>query len=225
MGAVIGALLPLGLVVAISPTILTVLIVLLLGPATGSAIGFSIGYTVGLAADVVVFLMLGGLAGLSLRANWSTTQGWILIVIGLGLVALGGLQFHRRPRAGDPPPAPPGWMSAVQGVSPVRSGLIGTGLGALRPKNLLMVAAASVVMAGGGLTGIETVVVIVLFVALSASTVVGVTAVTVLGEERMRAKLMSWKQWLEFHSSAMMSVVLLIVGVAVFGQGLGAVTG
>jgi hypothetical protein len=224
VGSVIGALLPLGLVVAISPSILTVLIVLLLGADTGSAIGFSLGYTVGLAADILLFLLLGGLAGLNLRPNWSTTQGWILVLIGFGLAALGIRQFHHRRRPDDPPPPRPRWMAAVSGVGTLRAGLIGTGLGALRPKNLLMVAAASVVIVAGGLSSVETVIAIVLFVALSASTVLGVTAIAVLDRERMVPRLISWQAALELHAAAVMSVVLLVVGVAVFGQGLGVVT-
>jgi hypothetical protein len=224
VGAAIGGLLPLGLVVAISPTILTVLILLLLGSRNSPAIGFSLGYTAGLGADIALFLVLGGLAGRDLGTNWNSGRGWILVIVGIGLAALGFREFHGRPRIGDPPPPPARWMAAVQKVGTVRAGLIGFGLGALRPKNLLMVAAASVVIVTGGLGVVETATAVVVFVALSASSVLGVTAAAVFGQERMRVRLTDWQQWLEFHASAMMSVVLVVVGVALFGQGLGAVT-
>jgi len=225
VGSVIGALLPLGLVVAISPSILTVLILLLIGAEIRPAVGFSLGYTVGLTFDILLFVLLGGLAGLNVRANWNTTEGWILVLVGVGLVALGIRQFHHRRRAGDPPPPRPRWMAAIDGVGTLRAGLIGTGLGALRPKNLLMVAAASVAVVTGDLGTLGTAIAVVLFVVLSASTVLGITAAAVFGRESMMPKLTEWQQWLEFHASAMMSVMLLVVGVAVFGQGLGAVTG
>ena len=225
MGSVIGSLLPLGLVVAISPSILTVLILLLIGAEIRPAVGFSLGYTVGLTFDILLFVLLGGLADLNLTANWNTTEGWILVLLGIGLAALGIRQFHHRRRIGDPPPPRPHWMTAIDGVGTLRAGLIGTGLGALRPKNLLMVAAASVAVVAGGLGTLGTAIAVVLFVALSASTVLGITAAAVFDRGRMMPKLTEWQLWLEFHASAMMSVVLLVVGVAVFGQGLGAVTG
>jgi len=224
VGSVIGALLPLGLVVAISPTILTVVIVLLIGAQNAPAIGFSLGYTAGLTIDILLFVLLGGLAGVNLTTNWTTYEGWILVLIGIGLAALGIRQFHHRRRTGDPPPPRPRWMAAINGVGTVRAGLIGTGLGALRPKNLLMIAAASVAIVTGGLGALGTAIGIVLFVALSASSVLAITALAVLGRDRMMPRLTEWQEWLEFHAAAMMSVVLLVVGVAVFGQGLGAVT-
>jgi hypothetical protein len=73
---------------------------------------------------------------------------------------------------------------------------------------------------GAELSVQETVLVIAVFVAIASSTV----AVPVIGylvaQARMAQPLDDLKSWLTDNNAAVMSVLLLVIGVVIFGKGL-----
>ena len=220
MGEVIGGLLPLALVVAISPTTITVVILILLSgrrPLVSAA--FAVGYLLGIVIDTTVLLALGGAAGLSNGQPSAGAVAWLQLVVGILLLLYGLQRWTKRPRPGDDLPVPK-WMTAMEDLTVVKSVLVSLVLSALRPKNVLMFAAATVAIAAGHLPVSLDVIAIAIFTLISASTVVVLIVLALVRREQINPTLTRLKSWLQLNNVAMMSVVLLLVGVVEIGKGI-----
>lgn len=221
MGGVIGDLLPLAVGVAISPVPIIATILMLLAPRAGAAsVGFLLGWLVGIAGATTLFTLLAGTTDLGSSDDPSTTASWVQIVLGALLLVLAVRQWRARPKPGEQGTLP-AWMSAIDSFTLGKAAGLGFLLSAVNPKNLLMSAAAGTAIGGGGLSGGETTLAVVLFVALAASTV----AVPVIGyavaAQRMRRPLDELKVWLQDNNTAVMSVLLLVIGIVLVGKGVG----
>ena len=216
----IGELLPYALGVAISPVPIIATILMLLAPkAGGTSVGFLVGWVLGITGATVVFLVIAETTGLDAGSDPSTTSSWIKLVLGVLLLLLAVRQWRGRPK-GDEPATLPTWMSAIDSFTLVRALLLGFALAAINPKNLLMCIAAGSALGGSDLSSGDVVVATVVFIVLASSTV----AVPVLGyavaKERMRQPLDELKVWLQANNVAVMSVLLLVIGVVLVGKGL-----
>ncbi|PVY30134.1 GAP family protein [Williamsia muralis] len=217
MGAVIGDLLPLAVGVAVSPIPIIAAILMLLGTRAGStSIGFAVGWLVGIVAATVVFVLLGGAAD-STDDGPSTTSSWIKLVLGLLLLAVGVRQW----RARTGPHATPAWMAAIDEMTAIKAVGLGFALAAINPKNLLMCAAAGVTIGAGALSVGSTVVAVAVFSVLAAMTVVIPVLAYHLAADRLREPLAHLKEWLQANNTTVMSVLILVIGVVLFGKGLG----
>jgi threonine/homoserine/homoserine lactone efflux protein len=220
MNEVIGDLLPLAVGVAISPVpIIAAILMLLAAKAGGTSGGFLLGWVAGIAVATGVCTALAG-AGVGGSAEPSAAVSWIEIVLGALLLLLAVRQWRGRPKPGADATLP-GWMSAMDSFTLPKAAGLGFVLSAVNPKNLLMCVAAGAAIGSGGLSGGGEVVAVAVFTVLAGSTV----AVPVLGylvaRDRFRGPLDELKQWLQAHNAAMMSVLLLVIGVVLIGKGIG----
>ncbi|GAA4361414.1 GAP family protein [Angustibacter luteus] len=220
MTALIGDLLPYAVGVAISPIPIIATILMLLAPkAGGTSVGFLIGWVLGITVATVVFLVIAETSGLEAGSDPSTTSSWIKLILGVLLLLLAVRQWRSRPK-GDEPATLPKWMSAIDSFTLVRALLLGFALAAINPKNLLMCIAAGAALGGSTLPSGDVVVATVVFIVLASCTV----AVPVIGyavaKERMRDPLDELKVWLQANNVAVMSVLLLVIGVVLVGKGL-----
>ena len=114
----------------------------------------------------------------------------------------------------------PGWMSAVDTITTVKAGGLGALLAAVDPKNLTLCLAGGITIGAGGLPADKTAVAITVFVVIASSSI----AVPVLGylvaQERMQRPLEELRTWLTTHNAAVMSVLLLVIGISILGQGV-----
>jgi len=221
MGEVIGAVLPLALGIAVSPIPIIAAILMLLSPNARSAgLGFLGGWVAGIVVAVVVFTLLSTLIPQGDPDESKPVAGVIKIVLGLLLLVMAVRQWRGRPKPGATAVLPK-WMSAIDSMTPVRALAIGFLLSAVNPKNLLMAVGAGVDIGGGGLTAGGATVVIVIFVLIASASV----AVPVIGylaaSARMKAPLEAMRTWLGQNNAAVMSVLLLVIGVVVIGKGIG----
>ncbi|PZT95511.1 MAG: hypothetical protein DI630_24185 [Gordonia sp. (in: high G+C Gram-positive bacteria)] len=216
MGAVIGDLLPLAVGVAVSPIPIIAAILMLLGKhARTTSIGFAIGWLVGIVVATVVFVFLGG--AIDSDDGPSTAASWIKIALGVLLFAVGVRQWGTR----DGEHATPKWMSAIDEMKPAQAVGIGFVLAAINPKNLLMCVAAGVTIGAGALSSGETIVAVAVFTIIAGLTVaVPVVAYQVAGT-RLRRPLDSLKSWLQDNNTAVMSVLILVIGAVLIGKGIG----
>jgi threonine/homoserine/homoserine lactone efflux protein len=223
MGAVIGDLLPLAVGVAISPIPIIAVILMLLAPrAGGASAGFGLGWLLGIVVvTTVVLLVTGGAGGDTSTGEPSAVVSWIKLLLGVLLLGVGVKQWRERPKPGDEAPLPK-WMAAIDKVTPVRATGLGFALSAVNPKNLLLCIAAGVTVGGASLAAGETVAAVALFTVIAASTVLGPVLGYALARGRMQHPLDELKTWLQANNAAVMSVLLLVIGVALFGKGLGA---
>ena len=221
MGDVIGAVLPLALGIAVSPIPIIAAILMLLSPrARSTGLGFLGGWVAGIVVAVVLFTLLSTLIPAADPDETKPVAGVVKIVLGLLLLGLALRQWRGRPKAGESA-ALPKWMSAVDSMTATRALAIGFLLSAVNPKNLLMAVGAGVDIGSSGLTVGEATVAIVIFVLIASASV----AVPVIGylaaADRMRAPLESMRAWLGQNNAAVMTVLLLVIGIVVIGKGIG----
>lgn len=222
MGQAIGDLLPLALGVAISPIPIIAVILMLLAPrAKGASVGFLVGWLAGIVVAIVVFLLLaGGVAGDSTGDDPSAVVSWIRIALGALFVLLATRQWRGRPRGGAEPSLP-GWLQAIDKVTPAKALGLGFLLAAINPKNLAMAIAAGVAIGSAGLPGGEQAVTVVVYVVIAASTIAVPTIAYLVAPDRMQRPLDGLKSWLETNNATVMAVLLVVIGFVVFGNGLG----
>lgn len=221
MTGVIGDILPLALGVAVSPIPIIAAILMLLSPnAKGTSVGFLVGWLVGIIVAVTVFTLLSSIIPDQDPDASKPIAGWIKIILGALLLLLAVRQWRSRPGPGEEPTMPK-WMSAIDTMNAGRGLGLGFLLAAVNPKNLLLGAAAGVSIGTGGLTVGEQAVAILVFTLIAGVTVAGPVIAYLVASKRMAAPLESLRNWLVHNNATVMAVLLLVIGVAVIGKGIG----
>jgi threonine/homoserine/homoserine lactone efflux protein len=221
MTSVIGDILPLALGVAISPIPIIAAILMLLSPkAKSTSIGFLVGWVLGIIVAVTVFTLLSSVIPQDDPDAAKPIAGVIKILLGAALVFLAVRQWRSRPKPGETP-ALPKWMGAIDTMTAGRAFALGFVLSALNPKNLIMAASAGVIVGTTGLAGGEIVLALGIFVVIAASTVLVPVVGYLVAAKRMAAPLEALRGWLVHNNATVMAVLLLVIGVAVIGKGIG----
>ncbi len=222
MGNVIGQLLPLAIGVAISPVPIIATILMLLAPkARGTSVGFLLGWVLGIVIAASVFVIIATTSGLdSSSGDASKTSAWIEVGLGVLLLLFATRQWRGRPKPGEKATLPK-WMAAIDSFTFAKAAALGFALAAINPKNLLMCIAAGSAIGGAAISSGQMVVSVAVFTILAASTV----AVPVIGfllvHDRMVKPLNDLRAWLQSNNVAVMSVLLLVIGVVLLGKGIG----
>jgi threonine/homoserine/homoserine lactone efflux protein len=221
MGPVIGEILPLAVGIAISTVPIIAAILMLLSPkAKGASVGFLLGWITGIVVAIVVFTLLSSVLPAQDESGSSPVRGVIKIILGALLLFLALRQWRGRPAEGEQATMPK-WMSAIDSVTAGKALGLGFLLSAVNPKNLLMAISAGLIIGGAGLAVGQTVVVIVIFVLLAASTVLIPVVAYLIASERLAGPLDRLRAWLVNNNATIMAVLLLVIGVAVIGKGIG----
>ena len=220
MGTVIGDLLPLAIGVAISPIpIIATILMLLSKRAEATSVGFAAGWVLGIVVATVIFVLFGGLGG-SPDGGPSAAASWIKIVVGVLLLGLGMRQW----RARNDPHTTPKWMEAIDDMTVGKGFGSGFALAAINPKNLLMCVAAGVTIGSAALSIGASAVAVAVFSIIAATTVVIPVVGYLLAADRLRHPLDELKGWLQVNNTAVMAVLVVVIGVALIGKGLGGLT-
>ena len=222
MQRVVGVLLPLAVVVAISPVPIIAVILMLLAPkARGTGPGFLVGWVLGIAGVTTVVLVLTG-PDLGRGSGSSSAVSWVGLVLGVVLLLLAVRQWWSRPGPGAQPGVPR-WMAAMDRFTPVRAGGLGLVLSAFNPKALPACVLAGAAIAGGGLSSAEATWSVVVFTGIAASTVAVPVLAHLVARRRMAGPLEALRTWLTVHSAVVTATLLLVIGVVLIVQGLGGV--
>jgi hypothetical protein len=112
-------------------------------------------------------------------------------------------------------------MSAIDSFNFVKATGLGFALAALNVKNLLMCAAAGAGIGSARLSGADIAVAVVVFTLIAGSTVAIPVVGYAVAKERMRHPLDELKAWLQTNITAVMTVLLLVIGVTLIGKGIG----
>jgi threonine/homoserine/homoserine lactone efflux protein len=112
-------------------------------------------------------------------------------------------------------------MSAIDSLTTGRGFLLGFVLAAVNPKNLLLAVAGGYAIGGGGLSVGEIVVVILVFVVIAASTVLIPVLAFLIAGDRAKGPLTNMRVWLVANNATIMAILLLVIGVALIGKGIG----
>jgi len=219
MGSAIGQILPLAIGVAISPIPIVAVILMLLSKKAGAnSLSFLIGWIAGLTAVGVVVLSLG----------WATTTDsgsandavlWGKVAIGVVFLFLALRNWHKRPKKGEEP-AIPKWMGGIDDMKPGLALGLGIALSAINPKNLALTLSAAATINSAGLSTSEEYIVLAVFV-LIAITTVALPVISYYGfRSKADATLPGVKDWLLEHNAAIMTVIFLVLGAKILGDGL-----
>ena len=213
-----GTLVPLALVVGLSPLpILPVVLILMTPRARANSAAFLGAWLVALSALVVVATLVTGSQDSAPPDEEGI--GWIQVVTGGVFLALAAAKWLRRPKPGATK-EPPAWMSALGSYTPRQSARLGAALAAGNPKNLLMALAGGAEIAALTTSTAGAVAGVALFVVVGSIGVgTPVVAHRALGD-RSEAILGGWKAWLEANSTALAVGVLVVLGTVLLFRGL-----
>jgi hypothetical protein len=220
MGRAISEVLPFAIGVAISPLpIIAVILVLFSARARVNGPLFLLGWVVGVTIVSVVVYLIADAGDVGTDRDASDRSHWIKLGLGILLVLLAIRHWRKRPAPGVAPAAPK-WMSAIDTLTPVKTGGLAVLLSGVNPKNLALSLAAGVSLAQADVSSGEATAGLVVFV-LIASLGIAVPVVSyVAGGERAAHLLDGWRTWLSTHNTAVMAVLFLVFGVVLFSQGL-----
>ena len=221
MADAIGQVLALAVGVTISPVPI-IAVVLMLGTPRGKVNGpaFLGGWLAGLSVLGTIVLVVSNAVGAtaddSEPATWAS---WVKVALGLLLVLVAARQWRGRPRTGEEASLP-SWMKTIETFTPTRAAAMGVALSAINPKNLLLtVGAAEAIAATGAGSGDEAVAMAVFVVVATIGPAVPVGISVVMGD-RARDTLAELERWMGAHSAAIMSVLCLVIGARLLGDGI-----
>ena len=218
MGDAIGATLGYAVGIAVSPIpIAAVILMLFSARARSNSVSFMVAWIAGIAAVTAVVVAIPGLD--TDDSAPSTTSGWVKLVLGVLLLAVGVRQWRARPGPDDEP-AVPGWMARIDELRPGAAFGLGFLLSALNPKNLLLAVAAGASLGALPLSTGETVAAVAVFTVIAALTVAVPVVAYLIAGARLDPTLDHTKAWLIDNNTAVMAVLLLVFGVSLLGDGL-----
>jgi len=210
------ALIPLALVVALSPiTVIPAVLVLHSARPRETGLAFLLGWLIGLAALTVAFVAVSGLLG-GLHTTPPTWASWLRIIVGTALIAFGGYRWATRHAHGEMPR----WMRSFTSMTPLRAGLTAAALAVIRPEVLIMCAAAGLAIGSAGLGAADSWPSTVFFVVFAASTVLVPILGYLAASHRLDPALNRLKDWMEQQHAALVAVILVFIGAMVIYNGI-----
>lgn len=211
----LNELIPLGLVIALSPlSVIPGILVLGTRRPGPTGLAFLAGWALGIAVITAAFVGGADVSGDGLDSTppWAP---YVRIVLGGALIAFAVYRWLGRHRVTHQPR----WMAAMSSMGPGRAFLTAIVLTVANLKVFAMCAAAGVAIGTAALGRAGAGWAVLIFTALSASTV----AVPVLGHllagERIAAPMGRVKEWMERNHTALVAGILLVIGAALVYKG------
>jgi len=209
-------LIPLGLVIAISPlSIIPAILVLHTPRPRPTGVAFLIGWVLGIA--VITGAFVGGADmsnnGLDSKPTWSP---YVRIVLGIALIAFGVYRWLGRHRSAHNPK----WMTAMSSMGPARGFLTAIVLTVANIKVFAMCAAAGVAIGTAALGRAGAWQAVLIFTALSASSVAIPVLSYLVAGDRLDGPLERLKIWMERNHGALVAGILWFIGAALLYKGI-----
>jgi threonine/homoserine/homoserine lactone efflux protein len=214
-GAVLTELIPLALVITLSPlSIIPAVLVLHTPHPRPAALMYLLGWVIALAALTAIFVEVSGLVGdVNNPPKWAS---WLRIVVGAALIVFGVFRWLTRHRSAHMP----SWMRQLSTVTPIKAGVTGMALAVVNPKVLFICAAAGLAIGTEGLGWPEVWLAVAYFVAISASSVALPVLAYAVSGDRLDPALSKLKDWMEKHNAALVAAILIVIGLLVLYKGI-----
>jgi hypothetical protein len=215
-GSVLAGLIPLALVIAISPLSIIPAVLVLQAPRPRPAsLAFLAGWLFGLAALTAIFVAGSGVLG-GMHKSPPTWASWLRVALGSALIGFGIYRWLTRHRHTESP----AWMRSFATISPTRAGITGLALVVVRFDVLVMCLVAGLAIGTSQLSVAGELICAVFFVAVSASTVaIPVLAYAAAGH-RLDDTLARLKDWMEKNNAALLAAILVLIGLMVLYNGI-----
>jgi hypothetical protein len=212
----LAELIPLALVVALSPLSIIPAVLVLHSPRPRpTGLSFLVGWILGLTVLTQIFVevsnLLGG--GLDKPPPWAS---WVRIVAGAALVAVGIYKWLTRMRAAHSPK----WMSSFAKITPARAALTAIVLVVVNPKVLFMCAAAGLAIGTEGLGRSGATLGVVYYVAIAASTVALPILAYAVSGDRLERPLTRLREWMQDQHATLVAAILVVLGLLVLYKGI-----
>ena len=217
--SVVTEMIPLALVITLSPLSIIPAVMVLNAPRPRpAALAYLIGWVVALAVLTAVFVEVSGLiGGFGEPPKWAS---WARIVIGVALIVFGTFRWFTRHRSAHSP----AWMRALTGASPTRAGGTAALLAVVNPKVVFMCLAAGLAAESAGLGLTDTWIVAAIFVAVAASSVALPILAYLVSGDRLEGPLSRLRDWMERHNAALVAAILVVIGLMVLYKGIHALS-
>ncbi len=210
------ALIPLALVIALSPlSIIPAVLVLQAPRPRPSSLAFLGGWVLGLAALTALFVAASGVLG-GLHKSPPTWASWLRVILGSALIVFGVFRWLTRHSHTDSP----AWMRSFGTITPARAAITGAVLVVVRPDVLLVCAAAGLDVGASGLDIARDWMSAAFFVVVAASTVAIPVLAYVGAGHRLDDAMARLKDWMERNNAALMAVILVVIGLMVLYNGI-----
>jgi threonine/homoserine/homoserine lactone efflux protein len=220
VGDVVGQILSFAVGVAVSPVPIIAVVLMLTtdrGRVNGPA--FVLGWIAGLALAGTAILLLAGQADASDGGEPATWVGVLKLMLGLGLLALAVKQWRGRPADSEVAELP-SWMQKIDGFAPGRALALAVALAAINPKNLLLTVGAATTIAHAGLEAGEQAVALSVFILIASLGIGAPVAIYFALGEKSASLLGGLKDWMAHNNAAIMTVLLLVLGAKLLGDGI-----
>lgn len=214
----LATLIPLALVVSISPlSVIPAVLVLQTPRPRPTGLAFLGGWLAGLVALTSAFVASSdALSGLHGKPPiWAA---WTRVVLGSALIAFGIYRWLTRKVHTESPK----WMRSFATLTPVRAAAIGLALTVVRIEVLTMCALAGLAIGSGNLDSTGQLLTGAIYVAVAASTVATPVLAYVGAGHRLDAPMARLKEWMERNNAAMLAAVLVLIGGMVLYHGIDA---
>lgn len=216
IGSVLTELIPLALVVALSPlSIIPAVLVLHTARPRPTGLAFLVGWLIGLAALTAIFLTVSGLAG-GLGNKPPGWASWLRIVVGGALIVFGIYRWLTRKRSAHTP----GWMRSLSTITPPRAAVTAAALTVLNPKVLFVSAAAGLAIGTAGLDDSHAWLAVAWYVAVAGSTVAAPILAYAVSGDRLDEPLARLKDWMERQHAVLVAGILIVIGLLVLYKGI-----
>lgn len=213
--AELAELVPLALVIALSPLSVIPGILMLHTPRPRpTSLAFLAGWTLGIAAITAAFVGASDLAGgLDEAPPWAAG---VRVLIGVALIGLGLYRWFTRNRSQHAPK----WMTAMTSAGPGRAFVTAVVLTVANLKVFVMCAAAGAAIGTAALGRTAAWTAALAFTAIAVSSV----AVPVLGYlvagDRLDAPLNRLRTWMEVNHGALVAAILIAIGAVLLYKGI-----
>ena len=209
-------LVPLALVIAISPlSIIPAVLVLQAPRPRPSSLAFLAGWLFGLAALTALFVAGSGVLG-GMHKSPPTWASWLRLALGSALIVFGIYRWLTRHRHTESP----AWMRSFATISPTRAGITGLALVVVRFDVLVMCLVAGLAIGTSQLSVAGELICAAFFVAVSASTVATPVLAYAAAGHRLDDTLARLKDWMEKNNAALLAAILVLIGLMVLYNGI-----
>jgi hypothetical protein len=220
MAGLLARIVPLALGVAASPLpVVAILVILLTKRARSSSLIFTAAWVSGNAVAISIAVIFAGqfkrpLVGLDLPY-----EGLITALLGAGLVVAAWVAHTGRERSEDPDAAP-GWLRAVDNLSPAGGAFVAFTNATTSPKNLALAITAGVAIQAADVHPAQQTLAALSYVVVASLSVVIPVVFYFASGKKAKSTLARWKQFVTLKASAIAELTMFVLGIALLVKGL-----
>ncbi len=214
-GSVLTELVPLGLVISLSPLSIIPAVLVLHSPRPRPAgLAYLVGWLLAIAVLTAIFVEVSGLiGGFRKPPTWAS---WVRIVVGAALIVFGIIRWLNRHRSAHSP----AWMRQITDATPAKAGATAAVLAVANPKVLFISVAAGLAIGTEGLGTLRTWLALLWFVLVAGSSVTLPVLAYAFSGDRLDDALTRLKDWMEKQHAVLVAGILIVIGLLVLYKGI-----